>query len=264
MSVGLSICLYIESSIMNSVSPRVCQVVSELQISPRCHYGRFLIGPLKVGQALIYGTSIRRILLNLKGPFISSVTICQLNHEFDTMRGLHESAHEIITQLEQITIADQGVYNALTGYNDLFSNTSQILRIQFRGPGVLTSGALDLKKPFTIVDPNQYIAKLETSTTLDIMLSVETNKSPMTSHSAPFPFPTFMLQSNNQIVTNVNLNIINASNEGEECLILEIWTNGSMSPCRALRLSSSIACSFYSELLNVDIKNSGGRIRTSE
>jgi DNA-directed RNA polymerase subunit alpha len=264
MSVGLFISLYIKYLTMNSVSPSVCQVISEVEISPRCHYGRFLIGPLKVGQALIYGTSIRRILLNLKGPFISCVTICKLNHEFDTMRGLHESAHEIIAQLEQITISDQGVYNALTGHNDLFSNTSQILRVQFRGPGTLTSGTLDLKQPFTIVDPNQYIAKLETSTTLDMMLSVEANKSPIISHFAPFPFPTFILKSRNQVVTNVNLNIINATTESEECLILEIWTNGSMTPCRALRLSSSIACSFYSELLNVDIKNSGGRIRTSE
>ena len=107
----------------------ICRLVIEKQISARCYYGRFFIGPLAKGQGLIHGTTLRRLLLNLEGPSIRAVSIRNLKHEFDTLRGLHESASEVLAQFEQIVISDQGEYNALTGYNDNFSKQSQIIHL---------------------------------------------------------------------------------------------------------------------------------------
>ena len=249
---------------MHAVGRTLCQIVYDKEISQRCHYSRFMIGPIEHGQAISYGTSIRRILLSLRGPHISSVVIRNLTHEFDTIAGVRESANEILANFEKIIILDSGNYNILTGENDHFSNGYQTVSIQFTGPGILTAKEINLVSPFAIVDSNQYIATVETAITLNIVLCIKSDKHNNMSLSAPFPFSTFLLKNNNQVVNNANLNVIYLEEFKQECLILEVWTNGSITPDRAVRLSGSIACTFYKGFLAIDSINSGGRIRTSE
>jgi DNA-directed RNA polymerase subunit alpha len=199
-----------------------------------------LIGPLKPGQSIIYGTTLRRLLMNLQSPTISSVSIKNLIHEFDTFKGLKESSHEIITNLEQIVI----------GYTVSKKNSKnyQILHVQFQGPGVLTSKDLNLKPPFQIIDQNQYIATLEASIGLDMILTIEASSEYDLKNSFSLPVTTFTLRNRNPIVTNVNINLLPIDNKKSECLLLEIWTNGSMKPSEALRQSSQVASLFFYQL----------------
>ena len=250
--------------IMHTTGRTLCRKVSDKEISKRCHYSRFMIGPIEYGQAISYGTSIRRTLLGLRGPHISVITIRDLTHEFNTILGLKESANEILANLSKIVIFDSGTHNILTGKNDHFSNTYQTVNFQFKGPGILTAKAINLASPFAIVDGNQYIATVDTAITLDIIISIKNDRYNNIPLASAFPFSTFLLKNNNQVVSNVNLNVISLDGLNEECLILEVWTNGGITPDRAVRLSGSIACSFYKTFLTIDNSNSGGRIRTSE
>ena len=255
---------------MHYIGKSLCKIVSDKQISKRCHYSRFLIGPVERGQAISYGTSIRRILLSLRGPHISSITIRNLTHEFGNIIGVRESVNEILTNFSKIVVLDSGEYDMLSGQNDRFTNTYQTVNIQVKGPGILTANAIDLQAPFSIVDKDQYIASIETDIILNIVLCIKSDKYQNIKASAPFPFSTFILESNNQVVSNVNLNVISLENFDEECLVLEVWTNAGITPARAIRLSASIACSFYKGFLSIDdslLRDnsiSGGRIRTSE
>lgn len=136
-------------------------------------YGRFLVGPFKVGQGRTVATALRRTLLSeLQGIAITAVEMKGATHQYCSIPGVRESTLDIVLNLKQIV---------LTGHLQNGLPASGYLAVQ----GPLTVRASDLKLPNGIrcVDKDQYIASVSANGGLTMKFVISAGKNYVSPHS---------------------------------------------------------------------------------
>lgn len=136
-------------------------------------YGRFLLGPFKVGQGTTVATALRRTLLSeLQGIAITAVEIKGVTHQYSSIAGVRESTLDIVLNLKQIV---------LTG--DIRNGLPAIGYLTVQGPK--TARARDLKLPNGIrcVDEDQYIATVSANGALAMKFFISAGKNYVSPHS---------------------------------------------------------------------------------
>nr|YP_010025499.1 RNA polymerase alpha subunit [Carduus tenuiflorus]QOQ35781.1 RNA polymerase alpha subunit [Carduus tenuiflorus] len=204
------------------------QCVESAADSKRLFYGRFILAPLRKGQADTIGIAMRRALLGeIEGTCITRAKSEKISHEYSTIMGIQESVHEILMNLKEIVLR-----------SNLYRNRTCEASICVRGPGYVTAQDIIVPPYVEIVDNTQHIASLTEPVELVIGLQIEKNsgyfiKAPNTFQDGSYPIdPVFMP------IQNVNHSIHSYENGNKEVLFLEIWTNGSLTPKEALREAS--------------------------
>ncbi len=210
-------------------------------------YGRFLLDPLQPGQGITVGNSLRRTLLsNLRGAAIVAVRIAGVNHEFSTITGVREDVLEILLNLKEIVLTSS-------------TNETQIGRLRVQGPAVITAGLLDLTPEIQVVDRRQYIATVCNNTVFEMEVRIEQGcgyrlaDSYLNEKSIDFLQidAVFMpVKKFNYIVQEKRIN----SRSVEEKLILEVWTNGSVSPQKAISEGAKVLASLFHTLTSLNFK----------
>nr|WBU12030.1 RNA polymerase alpha subunit [Lavandula angustifolia] len=213
-----------------TVSTRTLQwkCVESRTDSKRLYYGRFILSPLMKGQADTIGIAMRRALLGeIEGTCITCVKSENVSHEYSTITGIQESAHEIIMNLKEIVLRSNlyGTCNA---------------SICVRGPGYVTARDIILPPYVEIVDNTQHIASLTEPINLRIGLEIERNRGYLIKMPHNFQDGSHPIDAVFMPVRNVNHSIhsYGNGNEKQEILFLEIWTNGSLTPKEALQEAS--------------------------
>ena len=122
---------------------------------------RFAIGPVKKGQGLTIGNALRRVLLSdLKGLAIAGVRIADVNHEFSTISNVKEDVIDILLNLKQIVLKGNITEPTLS-------------RLTYHGPGIITAKDIELPSEVTLVEPNQYIAYVNTNRTVEMEFLIQ-------------------------------------------------------------------------------------------
>nr|YP_009466280.1 RNA polymerase alpha subunit [Genlisea aurea]YP_009466582.1 RNA polymerase alpha subunit [Genlisea tuberosa]AUN28334.1 RNA polymerase alpha subunit [Genlisea aurea]AUN28636.1 RNA polymerase alpha subunit [Genlisea tuberosa] len=196
--------------------------------SKRLYYGRFILSPLRKGQAETIGIAIRKALLGeIEGTCITRVKSENVPHEYSTRTGIQESVHEILMNLKDIVLRSK-LYGTCEA------------SICARGPGYVTAQDIILPTYVEIVDNTQHIASLIEPIQFCIGLEIERSrgylhKIPQSCQARSYPIDAVFTP-----VRNVNHSIHSYGNENEkeEILFLEIWTNGSLTPKEALHEAS--------------------------
>lgn len=213
----------------------------------RKQYGRFILEPLKQGQGITVGNSLRRtVLSDLEGTAIVAVRIAGVNHEFSTITGVREDVLEILLNLKEVVLKS-------------YSNEPQIGRIRVQGPAIITAGLFDLPPEIEIIDHRQYIATICNNTVFEMEFRIEKGHGyrlvdkNINEKSIDFLQidAVFMpVKKFNYVVQEkrVNTKII------QEKLILEIWTNGSLSPQEAISEGSKILTNLFHPLTNINFQ----------
>nr|YP_010382789.1 RNA polymerase alpha subunit [Elsholtzia splendens]UED17336.1 RNA polymerase alpha subunit [Elsholtzia splendens] len=196
--------------------------------SKHLYYGRFILSPLMKGQADTIGIAVRRALLGeIEGTCITRVKSENVSHEYSTITGIQESAHEIIMNLKEIVLKSN-LYGTCDG------------SICVRGPGYVTARDIILPPYVEIVDNTQHIASLTEPINLRIGLEIERNRGYLIKMSHNLQDGSYPIDAVFMPVRNVNHSIhsYGNGNEKQEILFLEIWTNGSLTPKEALHEAS--------------------------
>lgn len=226
---------------MNTISIK-CLKSEEIE-SGACH-GQFLIDSLKPGQGITIGNQLRRVLLNdLGGVGISAVRIAGISHEFSTIPGIREDILEILLNLKGIVIKSK-----LTQPHVDFG------RLKIQGPTVVTASLIQLPSNLEIVNPNHYIMTISTSNVLEIEFKFEFGT------GYKLASQTFLEENENYLqldtifmpVQKVDFKIENVydnNNNITERVLLDIWTNGSISPTEAFKSATQITIDLFSLLL---------------
>jgi len=215
------------------------------------NYGQFLLDSLSPGQGITIGTLLRRILLgNLGGTAITAVRIAGATHEFSTLEGVREDILEILLNLKGI----------------VFKNNTQDLklgRLKIQGPAVITADCLQLPPGLEIVNPNHYIATISTTNILEMELQFEYGTGyklagqRMQEQSVDFLDVDAIFMPVQKVDFKVETPYVNKTKNNEN-LILDIWTNGSISPEEAIFQSSQLIINLFEQLLenksNTDIE----------
>ena len=218
------------------------------EMSGDASYGRFVIEPLERGYATTLGNSLRRILLSsLPGAAISNIKFDGVLHEFSTIDGVKEDVCEIILNLKDVAIKNT-------------SSTDEPKRayIEFSGEGVLTAGDIKADSDIEILNPELHIATLSganASLTAEMTIttgrgydSAEKNKQYGTGISV-IPMDSIYTP-----VKRVNFQVEN-TRVGQvtdfDKLVLEVWTNGTISPDEAVSLGAKIFSDHLSLFINL-------------
>jgi DNA-directed RNA polymerase subunit alpha len=215
---------------------------SEKIQSGACH-GQFIINSLKTGQGITIGNQLRRVLLgDLGGIAISSVRIAGITHEFSTIPGVREDILEILLNLKGIVLKTK-------------TKMTQFGRLKIQGPRVITAGLIQLPSDLEIVNPNHYIATISTSNILEIELKFEYGTGyRLASQSFSEEDENYLqLDTIFMPVQKVDFkieNVYDTNNNISEKLLLDIWTNGSISPNDALQSAAQIIIDLFGLLLN--------------
>lgn len=215
---------------------------SEKIESGACH-GRFVINSLRSGQGITIGNQLRRVLLgDLGGMAISAVRIAGITHEFSTIPGVREDILEILLNLKGIVLKSE-------------ISETQFGRLKVQGPAVVTADLIQLPSNLEIINPNHYIATISTSNILEIEFKFEYGT------GYKLATQTFTDDAENYLqldtvfmpIQKVDFkieNIYDSANKITERLLLDIWTNGSISPNEALESAAQVIVDLFTLLIN--------------
>lgn len=197
-------------------------------------YGKFIAEPFERGYGTTLGSALRRILLSsIEGSAVTSVKLDGIQHEFSSIPGVVEDVTEIILNIKKLILRSH-------------SRQPKVIEIKAEKKGEVKAGDIIHDDTIEIINPNLLIATLTKNTKFHIEMEVgrgrgyypaEKNK------KEGQPIGAIPIDSVFTPVTKVNFHVEN-TRVGQitdyDKLILEIWTNGSISPKDALLYASHI------------------------
>lgn len=205
-------------------------------------YGRFIIEPLENGYGSTLGTSLRRVLLtSLKGAAITQVRISGVKHQFSTLKGLREDIVDFILNLKRVEVSYKG-------------DKPVKLSLLVTGPKEVKAADISSPAEVKIANPDLVIASLSRGGKLDVDIQVETGVgySPAderkTATIGTIPVDAAfspVIRVNHQVEETRVGRITNYDR-----LILDIWTDGTLSPNAALTQAADILVSYFRQIVS--------------
>lgn len=204
------------------------------EISDDGKYGKFTVEPLERGYGTTLGNAMRRILLSsLPGAAVTSVKIDGILHEFSTIPGVKEDVTEIILNLKKLAVKLHNVDTKRASINAV-------------GPKEVTAADIVGDSDIEIFNPDLHIATLEENAALVMEINLargrgyvpaEQNKTDST------PISVIPVDSIYTPVSRVNYTVEN-TRVGQvtdyDRLVLEIWTDGSVTPEEGVSIGAKI------------------------
>jgi len=199
-------------------------------------YGKFELEPLERGFGTTIGNALRRVMLSsLPGSAVTSVKIDGVLHEFQKIDGIREDVTAIIINLKSLVLKNH-------------TKEEKVMRLTANSEGPVTASMIDHDADIEIINPDLVICNLVKGGKIDIEMTVGNGRGYVDS------------KQNKELLENASVGIIPidslyspiervsyevesarvGQNENFDKLIMEVYTNGSMTPEEAMALSSKI------------------------
>ena len=199
--------------------------------------GQFEFRPLEPGYGITIGNSLRRILLSsLEGYAVTSIKVEGVDHEFSTVKGVHEDVTEVILNLKQVRFKQQ-----------IQDTDDERITVKMKGKDKLTAGDIgQFTSGFQVLNPDLVICHMDESVDLSIQMSINKGRGYVPSEENSIIDAQVGEVSIDSIFTpirNVKYSIENYRVEQKtdyEKLVLEIETDGSIHPKEALKEAAKI------------------------
>lgn len=206
-------------------------------------YGKFVLEPLERGYGQTIGNALRRVLLSsIQGAAIAAIRIDKVFHEFSPIDGVKEDTTQLLLNLKDVAIR----------MNLEAAQAEQVLRIEVKGPGRVTGADIICPEGVEIVNPEVYIATIsDPNATLSMEMYI--------GWGAGYVLPEKQDRYKGMIgviptgsqytpVKKVNYTV-EATRVGMrtdyERLVLDVWTNGAVSPNDAISQSAHILDKYF-------------------
>ena len=203
------------------------------------NYGKFIIEPLSPGFGVTLGNSLRRVLLSsLPGAAVTAVKIEGVQHEFSTIPHVKEDVIEFLLNVKELRLK-------------AFSERSGRLFLEVKGQGTVCAADIKPSADFEIVNPELHLATLDSpNSQLDIIFYVERGKGYVPAGRGDgMPLGVIPVDAIYTPVRRVNYSV-EKTRVGQisnyDRLILEVWTDGTITPSEALSQSAEILVSYFS------------------
>jgi DNA-directed RNA polymerase subunit alpha len=175
------------------------------------------------------------------------VRIAGVNHEFATIPGVREDVLDILLNMKELGLRS-------------YTSDPQIGRVFVQGPATVIAQDFELSSDVEVVNPDQYVATLSADATLEMEFRIEQGKGYRAvergrDESAALDF--LQIDAIFMPVRKVNYAVEDARVGGaleKDRLILEIWTNGSLTPQEALSQAANILVDLFNPLKDVTFK----------
>ena len=200
------------------------------------HYGRFVLEPLERGFGTTIGNALRRVMLSsLPGSAITSVKIDGVLHEFQKLDGVVEDVTAIILALKSVVIKNH-------------TEEDKVIRLSVAKEGPVTAGDIEHDADIEIMNPDLVICNLVKGGKIEAKMTVSNGRGYVDSkanqklleNSEAGVIPIDSLYSP---IERVSYEIEPArvgQNENYDKLVMEVYTNGSITPEEAMALAGRI------------------------
>jgi len=191
-------------------------------------YGKFIVEPFERGFGTTVGNALRRVLLSsLEGAAITSVKIEGVHHQFSTIPGVVEDVTDILLNLKGVLMR-------------LHTDNPKILKVNRRAKGEVKAGDIEADADAEIVNPDHHIATLAEDVSFIAELTCRTGRgyaAAADNELEPREIGVIPVDSIFSPVRRVQLRT-EYTRVGQvtnyDRLILEIWTDGTVSPDAAV------------------------------
>jgi DNA-directed RNA polymerase subunit alpha len=197
-------------------------------------YARFVAEPFEAGYGHTVGNSLRRVLLSsLEGAAITSVKIEGALHEFSTLPGVVEDVVDIILNLKKIKFKAH-------------DHEVRTLKLAVNKEGVVTAGDISKSSQCEVLNPEQIICTLDKKQKFEAEFDVRVGRGFATGDEnkrSDQPIGVIAIDSIFSPVTRVKYAVQNTrvgQRTDYDKIILEIWTDGRITPDDALLQASAI------------------------
>lgn len=197
-------------------------------------YGRFSAQPFERGFGTTIGNSLRRALLSsIEGAAITAVRIEGVLHEFSSIPGVVEDATDIILNLKRVPFK-------------LHEGDVKTIRLSRSEPGILTSGDIEIDEDIDVLDDDIHIATISEGGNLNIELRLKKGRGYVSADrnfDDDLPVGYIPVDSVHSPISKVNFQV-EAARLGQDTdydkLLMEVWTNGSVTPEHAIGLAAKL------------------------
>jgi DNA-directed RNA polymerase subunit alpha len=191
-------------------------------------YGRFSVEPFERGFGVTVGNSLRRILLSsLEGSAVTRVKIQGVQHEISTIPGVVEDVTDIILNVKSLVVKNT-------------SDQPRTIRIDRNQRGVVTAAHITTDESVQIINPEHIIATLTDDVLFNVEMTVENGRGYRTADEnsgKEREIGVIPVDSSFSPVVRVKYEIEETrvgQRTNYDKLVMEIWTNGTISPQLAL------------------------------
>lgn len=209
-------------------------------------YAKFIAEPFEAGYGRTIGNSLRRVLLSsLEGAAISSVKIEGAQHEFCALNGVVEDVTDIILNFKKVLLA-------------FYSRSPRKLKISVKGPGEVKAGDIQTDGSVEILNPDLHIATLDKDGKFEAELEIKVGRGYCPADwnkKEEQEIGLIPIDSLFSPVRRVKYTIENTRvgrRTDYDKLVLEIWTDGRVTPDDALTLSAAILRHHLDVFVNFD------------
>ncbi len=205
------------------------RVVSDQAVSTPT-YGKFTVEPFERGFGTTVGNSLRRILLSsLEGAAVTSVKIAGADHEFMSLPGVMEDVTDIILNVKSLIVKNH-------------TDEPKVIRVHSEVKGAITADMIETDPAIEVINRDLVLATLTDAVAFDMEMQVETGRGYVPAEEKIDPdvdveAGRILVDASFSPVTRVRYRTEDTrvgQKTNYDRLVLEIWTNGTITPEMAL------------------------------
>jgi len=197
-------------------------------------YTRFTAEPFEIGYARTIGNSLRRVLLSsIEGAAITSVKIKGVSHEFSTIKGCAEDVTDIILNLKRVQVKTP-------------NREPMTMSLKAKGPCTVYAEEFAKANNVEVLNPKQVICTLDIDGSVEMDCEVKTGRGFCLADGnkrADQEIGRIAIDSIFSPVTRVNFLVENTrvgQRTDYEKLVLDVWTDGRITPEEALKTAGAV------------------------
>ena len=214
------------------------------------NYGKFEIEPLERGFGTTLGNALRRVMLSsLPGDAITSVKIDGVAHEFQKLDGVIEDVTAIVLNLKSVVIKNHS------------DDYSLVLRLHADKEGIVTAGDIEADADIEILNPEQMICTLAEGGSINMEMTISNGRGYNRAEENKVLYGDKAKQNVIYIdslyapIERINYEVESArvgQDNNYDKLILEVWTNGAITPEESVALASRILIEHFEILADLN------------
>jgi DNA-directed RNA polymerase subunit alpha len=185
-------------------------------------HGKFVVEPFEQGFGLTVGNAFRRVLLSsIEGAAPTWVKIDNVLHEFSFLPGMVEDTLDVLNNIRRVVFK-------------LHGERSRLIHLRATGPGIVKASDFQTDPDIEVLNPDQHLATLDRDAVLSMEVQVEKGRGYVPAEKRELeglPVNVLVLDADFTPVKQVNFQVEPAKRHpGTDRLVIEIWTNGSVTP----------------------------------
>lgn len=195
-------------------------------------YGRFYIEPFERGFGTTIGNSLRRVLLSsLEGSAVTSIKLAGVDHEFTSIDGVMEDVTEIVLNVKNLVVQMQ-------------SDGPRTMKVSAAKAGVITADQIVADAAIEIISKDLVLATLSKDVEFEMEMVVEKGRGYSPASERIAASDRFEQEAGRILIDAIYSPVIRVRYKTEDTrvgqrtnydrLILEIWTNGTVTPEMAM------------------------------